>query len=82
MQFRRFLFGGPYDKEMVPWEEYRYVAFARRFGWTPEQVDKIPLRVEGWIWPMMSALDEWEEKEQERRQRDQERRAKKFGRRK
>lgn len=73
--------GGPYDKDLVPWDEYRYVAFARRFNWTPEQVDALPLKVEGWIWPIMSALDDLEEKRAEQQAADAERKSKKFGRR-
>jgi hypothetical protein len=66
---------------MVPWEEYEYAAYARRFNWTPEQVDKIPLKLKGWYFPIVAAMDDQETKDQERAQRDAERRAKKFGRR-
>lgn len=32
--------------------------YAREFGWTPAQVDEIPLTIEPWIMPINSAIEE------------------------
>lgn len=45
---------------MIPYEEYRYVLYAREFGWTPAQVDEIPLTTEPWLLPIQKALNEYE----------------------
>jgi hypothetical protein len=49
--------GAPHDKSLIPWEEYRYVAYAQKFGWTPAQVDDLPLHLEPWIFPVMNAIE-------------------------
>lgn len=38
-----------------------YAVYARRFHWTPAQVDAIPLDLEAWLLPMMAIIDEVEE---------------------
>jgi hypothetical protein len=38
-----------------------YAVYARRFGWTPKQVDEIPLDIESWLLPVMAIIDEVEE---------------------
>jgi hypothetical protein len=50
----------------VPFEEYRYVVYAREFGWTPTQVDELPLTVEPWLLPIHNALTEFENEQQEK----------------
>jgi hypothetical protein len=37
-----------------------YAVYARRFNWTPEQVDAMPLEVEQWMLPLMGLFDEVE----------------------
>lgn len=34
-----------------------YVIYARRFGWTPAQVDELPISVESWILPIDDAIE-------------------------
>ncbi len=43
---------------MIPWDEYRYVLYADRFGWTPDQVDNLPLKFRRWCLPIANAIDE------------------------
>jgi len=62
----------------VPWEQYRYAAYARRFGWTPAQVDELPLVTEPWLFPIVSAMDEADARRQEQAQADAERRHKRM----
>lgn len=57
--------GGKARKEIVPFEEYRYVIYAREFGWTPAEVDELPLAVEPWLLPIYNALIEYENEKQE-----------------
>jgi hypothetical protein len=42
---------------MLPMDELEYVVYARRFGWTPEQVDKLPLHLEPWFLPIDDAIE-------------------------
>lgn len=56
----------------MPWEEYRYVLYAREFGWTPQQVDEIPLIFEPWILPINSAITEAENYRIEKAQKEAE----------
>lgn len=42
-----------------------YAIYAKRFGWTPQQVDAMPLEVEQWMLPILSVIDEVEEKRRE-----------------
>jgi hypothetical protein len=39
--------------------------YARRFNWTPQQVDEIPLSIESWLLPIMAIIDEVEEEKRE-----------------
>lgn len=39
--------------------------FAERYGWTPEQVDNLPLDVAPWIMPIAHAIDAERERRQE-----------------
>jgi hypothetical protein len=57
---------------MVPWEEYRYTIYAREFGWTPAQVDEIPLTIEPWIIPIHSAMNDAERAAMEQARKDAE----------
>ena len=50
--------GGEATREDLPWEEYRYTLYAREFGWTPAQVDEVPLSVEPWLLPISNMVDE------------------------
>lgn len=34
-----------------------YVIYARRFGWTPAEVDSLPISVEPWILPIDDAIE-------------------------
>ncbi|TVZ01274.1 hypothetical protein EAS64_33895 [Trebonia kvetii] len=34
-----------------------YVVYAERWGWTPEQVDRLTLDQEDWLMPIALALD-------------------------
>lgn len=38
-------------------DELRYVIYARKFGWTPEQVDAMPASVERWFFPIDAAIE-------------------------
>jgi hypothetical protein len=49
--------GGPYDPGLIPWDEYRHALYAHRFGWTPEQVDQMPLTDDAWLLPICNAID-------------------------
>lgn len=40
---------------------YRYAVYMREFGWTPQQVDEIPLGIEVWLLPIFSAINEAEQ---------------------
>ncbi len=35
----------------------KYVFYAREFGWTPEQVDGLPLSLEPWILPIQGVIE-------------------------
>lgn len=62
--------GAPYDADVIPWDEYRHALYAHRFGWTPDQVEQIPLTDDAWLLPICKAIDD----ELDRRsKRDQER---------
>ena len=37
-------------------DELNYVLYARAFGWTPEQVDALPISLEPYILPIDSAI--------------------------
>lgn len=41
---------------MVPHEELAYVLYARAFGWTPDEVDNVPLRLEPYLLPIDAAI--------------------------
>ena len=56
---------------MIPWDEYRYVAYAERYQWTPDQVDMLPATVEPWILPIAATLDKVERAKQEAEMRKQ-----------
>jgi hypothetical protein len=43
-----------------------YAVYARRFKWTPQEVDAMPLDVEQWMLPLMAIMDEVEEEKRER----------------
>ena len=64
----------------MPWQEYRYAWYARRFGWTPEQVEALPLSTADWLFPITGAIDAAEAKAQQQAQETAERRQRKFGR--
>jgi hypothetical protein len=49
----------------VPFSELRYAEFARRFGWTPDQVDSIPLVLEPWLLFIDDAMNEAENNHRE-----------------
>jgi hypothetical protein len=38
-------------------DELKYVVYARAFGWTPNQVDALPLSIEPWVLPIDSAIE-------------------------
>jgi hypothetical protein len=57
--FKTWLRGGNAKTEILPSEEYRYVIYAREFGWTPAQVDELPLTVEPWLLPIHNAINEF-----------------------
>lgn len=40
----------------MPVEELRYVEYAREFGWTPDQVDALPVHLEPWLLPINNVL--------------------------
>lgn len=35
-----------------------YALYARKYNWTPQQVDEIPLDIEPWMLPVGALLDE------------------------
>jgi hypothetical protein len=51
-----------FDRDLVPFRELRYVMFAERYGWTPDEVDNVPLYLEPWILPISDAIDEERER--------------------
>lgn len=40
----------------MPWDEFRYVWFAEMYGWTPDQVDSLPLRLSDSYMPISKAI--------------------------
>jgi len=40
----------------MPTEELRYVEYAREFGWTPDQVDALPVHLDLWLLPISNML--------------------------
>lgn len=52
--------GGKARTEIIPFEEYRYVIYAKEFGWTPTQVDELPLGVEPFLLPIYNAILQYE----------------------
>jgi len=42
----------------MPLEEFEYVRYADRFGWTPDQVDDLPLTLVPWLLPLHDDLQE------------------------
>jgi hypothetical protein len=56
--------GGHARTEIIPFEEYRYVLYAREFGWTPAEVDELPLVIEPWLLPIHSAIADYENEQQ------------------
>jgi hypothetical protein len=46
------------DKQSIPWRELDYVIYAREFGWTPDQVDNLPLAIEPWILPIHGVIED------------------------
>ena len=34
-----------------------YVAYAEKFGWTPQQVDQLTIEQDDWFMPVMYAID-------------------------
>jgi hypothetical protein len=41
----------------VPHDELKYVVYARAFGWTPDQVDSLPISIEPWVLPIDAAIE-------------------------
>lgn len=75
-EFKLWLAGSQRAKtELLPYEEYRYVLYAKEFGWTPAQVDEIPLHTEAWLLPILGALAEAEAAAMEKARRDAEAKA-------
>jgi hypothetical protein len=37
------------NREIIPWNEIRYAAFAEKYGWHPRQVDELTIAEEDWI---------------------------------
>lgn len=54
----------------MPWRELRYVIYAERFGWTPGQVNELPLAVEPWVLPISDALNAERERRAEKARED------------
>lgn len=55
---------------MVPFDELSYVLYARAFGWTPDQVDSIPLALEPYLLPIDAAIGSDIKRRQEKAQAD------------
>lgn len=55
---------------MIPWEEYRYTLYAREFGWTPAQVDELPMSVEPWLLPISAEIDRVLQERQAKAEKD------------
>lgn len=54
----------------------RYVVYAERWGWTPEQVDSLTIEQEDWLIPIAQAMDAEQDKREKRARADAERKAK------
>ena len=72
----------PDERSEVPWDGLVYASYARRFGWTPQTVDQLPLVVEPWLLPIADALDdEQARRDNEAIEREQGKNKRGFGRR-
>ena len=40
----------------MPWDAYRYAWFAEQYGWPPDVVDKLPLRLSDQFMPISGAI--------------------------
>lgn len=53
-----------------------YALYADRFGWTPEQVDRLTVEQDDWLMPIASALDNERERREKKAMDEAERKAK------
>jgi hypothetical protein len=52
-----------------------YVVYAERFGWTPEQVDRLTVEQDDWLIPIAQAFDAEREYREKKAQEAAERKA-------
>lgn len=54
-----------------------YALYAERFGWTPEQVDRLTVEQDDWLMPIAAALDSERARQEKKAIDEAERKAKK-----
>ena len=53
-----------------------YAIYAERFGWTPEQVDRLTVEQDDWLVPIAIAMDKERERQEKKAIDEAERKAK------
>lgn len=55
------------------------MVYAERWGWTPQQVDDLPLETSDWLLPIAELFDKEQEYRMEKQKREAERKSKRKG---